>query len=69
MATLIKSIAEDGQADIGLDYAWLDDVTYMDWQVRNLFVYYFSVLIYLYDQRYHALLDSKHSLSSLRYPV
>lgn len=21
-----------GQADIGLDYAYLDDVTYLDWQ-------------------------------------
>ncbi|KAH9857245.1 hypothetical protein C2E23DRAFT_807141 [Lenzites betulinus] len=28
----IKSIAERGQADIGMDYAYLDDVTYLDWQ-------------------------------------
>ncbi|KAJ3571040.1 hypothetical protein NP233_g4014 [Leucocoprinus birnbaumii] len=27
-----KSLAERAQADIGLDYAWLDDVTYHDWQ-------------------------------------
>lgn len=28
----VKSLAEDAQGDIGLDYAWLDDVTYTDWQ-------------------------------------
>ncbi|KAF8625026.1 hypothetical protein AX17_006940 [Amanita inopinata Kibby_2008] len=28
----LKSLAEKAQADIGLDYAWLDDVTYDDWQ-------------------------------------
>ena len=32
----MKNIAEDGQADIGLDYAWLDDVTYLDWRVRTI---------------------------------
>lgn len=25
-------MAENAQADIGLDYVWLDDVTYADWQ-------------------------------------
>ncbi|KAL5492501.1 hypothetical protein ACEPAI_3948 [Sanghuangporus weigelae] len=28
----VRAVAEDAQADIGLDYAWLDDVTYMDWK-------------------------------------
>ncbi|KAK7687783.1 hypothetical protein QCA50_009002 [Cerrena zonata] len=28
----VKDLAERAQADIGLDYAWLDDVTYEDWQ-------------------------------------
>jgi len=28
----LKSLAEEGQKDLGLDYAWLDDVTYQDWQ-------------------------------------
>ncbi|TBU47545.1 hypothetical protein BD309DRAFT_988016 [Dichomitus squalens] len=28
----IKDLAERAQADIGLDYAYLDDVTYQDWQ-------------------------------------
>ncbi|KAI0369129.1 hypothetical protein BV20DRAFT_1053422 [Pilatotrama ljubarskyi] len=28
----IKDIVDRAQADIGLDYAYLDDVTYMDWQ-------------------------------------
>jgi len=31
-ATGIKLVAEQAQADLGLDYAWLDDVTYRDWQ-------------------------------------
>lgn len=32
-ATLkVRDIAEKGQVDLGLDYAWLDDVTYNDWQ-------------------------------------
>lgn len=25
-------MAGNAQADIGLDYVWLDDVTYADWQ-------------------------------------
>ncbi|KAI5118675.1 hypothetical protein M0805_003612 [Coniferiporia weirii] len=29
---IVRNAAEDGQTDIGLDYAWLDDVTYMDWR-------------------------------------
>ncbi|KAI0917831.1 hypothetical protein AcV5_002674 [Taiwanofungus camphoratus] len=28
----VKDIADRGQTDIGLDYAYLDDVTYWDWQ-------------------------------------
>lgn len=28
----MKEIADAAQGDIGLDYAWLDDVTYHDWQ-------------------------------------
>ncbi|KAL0955163.1 hypothetical protein HGRIS_004071 [Hohenbuehelia grisea] len=28
----VKAIADQAQADLGLDYAWLDDVTYADWQ-------------------------------------
>jgi hypothetical protein len=28
----IRELAERAQADMGLDYAWLDDVTYADWQ-------------------------------------
>ncbi|KAF8903508.1 hypothetical protein CPB84DRAFT_1845800 [Gymnopilus junonius] len=30
--TRVKNLAEQGQASIGLDYAWLEDVTYHDWQ-------------------------------------
>ncbi|VDC03353.1 unnamed protein product [Peniophora sp. CBMAI 1063] len=28
----IKDMAESAQADVGLDYVWLEDVTYNDWQ-------------------------------------
>ncbi|KAK0238542.1 hypothetical protein EDD85DRAFT_882746 [Armillaria nabsnona] len=28
----VKALAEKAQADLGLDYAWLEDVTYDDWQ-------------------------------------
>lgn len=31
-AAEVKLFADKAQADIGLDYAWLDDVTYDDWQ-------------------------------------
>ncbi|GLB43359.1 hypothetical protein LshimejAT787_1302600 [Lyophyllum shimeji] len=31
-AATVKGFAERAQGDIGLDYAWLDDVTYYDWQ-------------------------------------
>lgn len=27
-----RGVADAGQADLGMDYAWLDDVTYVDWQ-------------------------------------
>lgn len=28
----VKNLAGDGQADVGLDWTWLDDVTAADWQ-------------------------------------
>ncbi|KAF8972697.1 hypothetical protein BDZ97DRAFT_1782239 [Flammula alnicola] len=31
-AVRVKNLAERAQADLGLDYAWLEDVTYADWQ-------------------------------------
>ncbi|KAF9448945.1 hypothetical protein P691DRAFT_775049 [Macrolepiota fuliginosa MF-IS2] len=31
-ANQVKTLAGQAQADLGLDYAWLDDVTYNDWQ-------------------------------------
>lgn len=50
-AARIKQLAERAQADIGLDYAWLDDVTYHDWQryhdlVRSEFFSFFSAPFY-----------------------
>lgn len=44
----MKSLAEDAQADLGLDYAWLDDVTYEDWQkYHDLMRSRYSVLVLL----------------------
>uniref|UniRef100_D8Q0S2 Uncharacterized protein n=1 Tax=Schizophyllum commune (strain H4-8 / FGSC 9210) TaxID=578458 RepID=D8Q0S2_SCHCM len=31
-AAKVKALAERAQADLGIGYAWLDDVTYADWQ-------------------------------------
>ena len=47
----MKSLAERAQADIGLDYAWLEDVTYADWQryhdlIRSAFFFLSYVLRY-----------------------
>lgn len=38
-ALAVREVADLAQADIGLDYAWLDDVTYLDWQVSLHAVY------------------------------
>ncbi len=38
MADVIKDFAGEAQADLGMDYAWLDDVTYMDWQASSYFI-------------------------------
>lgn len=32
VSDMVRDVADRAQADIGLDYAWLDDVTYLDWQ-------------------------------------
>lgn len=32
MAAQVREVAEKAQVDLGLDYAWLDEVTYSDWQ-------------------------------------
>ena len=45
----VKSMAEEAQGDLGLDYAWLDDVTYNDWQkyhdlMRSSCFHFFSCL-------------------------
>jgi hypothetical protein len=31
-SSVIRDLATRAQEDIGMDYAWLDDVTYLDWQ-------------------------------------
>ena len=42
-AQKVKVYAEKAQGDVGLDFAWLDDVTYGDWQtyhdlIRSMFL-------------------------------
>lgn len=34
-AAAVKHLAETAQSDIAMDYAWLDDVTYRDWQAYH----------------------------------
>jgi len=31
----VKKLAEDAQSDLSMDYAWLEDVTYQDWQTYH----------------------------------
>jgi hypothetical protein len=28
----VRELADQAQTDVGYDYIWLDDVTYLDWQ-------------------------------------
>jgi hypothetical protein len=32
VAEQVREVADGGQADVGYDYIWLADVTYLDWQ-------------------------------------
>lgn len=46
-ALRVKGLAQTAQADIGLQYAWLEDVTYADWQsyhelMNSACLYFFS---------------------------
>lgn len=48
----MKHLAETAQSDIAMDYAWLDDVTYRDWQayhdlVRSEWKFIFDWFIFL----------------------
>lgn len=38
-ATPISNLAAEAQNDLGMDYAWLDDVTANDWTVRDLSIF------------------------------
>ncbi|KAF9482604.1 hypothetical protein BDN70DRAFT_990961 [Pholiota conissans] len=50
-AARVKSLADRAQADLGLDYAWLEDVTYADWQGYHDLMRAFEN----YEQTAHAL--------------
>lgn len=58
MADVIKDFAGEAQADLGMDYAWLDDVTYMDWQASS----YSSIVDTLADRlfAYHSALSCSY---------
>ncbi len=44
----VKAIAQSAQSDLGMDYAWLDDVTFHDWQAYHfLMTGTFSFLVLL----------------------
>jgi len=51
MANDIKNVAEKAQADLGLDYAWLDDVTVADWTRYHdlIFGMFYSHIIRFYS--------------------
>jgi hypothetical protein len=60
-AVRVKQVAERAQADIGLDYTWLNDVTYQDWQryhdlMRGEFFFLvlspmFHISYFIYEKR------------------
>ncbi|KAH8110987.1 hypothetical protein DFH11DRAFT_1859633 [Phellopilus nigrolimitatus] len=50
-STAVKAIADNAQTDMGLDYAWLEDVTYKDWRR------YHALL-----ERHQAWLDEANSI-------
>ena len=48
----VREVAEKGQLDLGLDYAWLEDVTYNDWQryhalIGSQYQFQYSCAMYL----------------------
>lgn len=48
---IIKDLATQAQEDLGMDYAWLDDVTYLDWQryhdlMRGVFKFSYWELLF-----------------------
>jgi hypothetical protein len=66
----VRGIAEDGQADVGFDYVWLDDVTYQDWSryhdlIRSKF--YVSLHNTFHSTMFFPRVSKLHSLG-LFYP-
>lgn len=47
----VRDLGATAQADLGLDYAWLDDVTVHDWAVSGAF------FLSLSPVPHHTLLD------------
>lgn len=39
----VRDLGATAQADLGLDYAWLDDVTVKDWAVSGAFSYHETI--------------------------
>ncbi|QRW03177.1 hypothetical protein RhiLY_02176 [Ceratobasidium sp. AG-Ba] len=58
-AEAIKALAQDAQSNLGMDYAWLDDVTVGDWSR------YHALLdsAESYGKELQALIDGTHALS------
>ena len=73
----IKLVAEQAQANLGLDYAWLDDVTYHDWQryhdlMRSEFkrfqTYFYNTQHFLPKQPLNAM-NTSHTPSKTAHPL
>lgn len=58
-ADTIKTLAHEGQANVGMDYAWLDDVTVADWSRYHALVDTADA----YGKELQALVDGTHPRS------
>jgi len=59
-AETIKTLALEGQANVGMDYAWLDDVTVADWSRYHALVDTADA----YGKELQALVDGNHPRSA-----
>ncbi|KAF8329484.1 uncharacterized protein EI90DRAFT_3062791 [Cantharellus anzutake] len=55
----VEDVAGDAQADLGMDYAWLEDVTTHDWTRYHDLKRYAKE----YENQYQAILDGEHPQS------
>lgn len=69
----VQELAERAQSDIGLDYAWLDDVTYQDWQryhdlVRSEYSPFPRLFLHIYHLSVQSLPLRTYTNLTILYP-